>query len=47
MLAVVKTVGGPSRTVLSAPMVNVPSLPALKVAPWATLSDPPAMSAAA
>ena len=34
MLAELKTNGGPSRTVLSAPTVNVPSLPALNVWPW-------------
>jgi hypothetical protein len=30
MLALVNTNGGPSRMVLSAPIVNLPSLPAVK-----------------
>ncbi len=33
MLALVNTNGGPSRTVLSAPTVKLPSLPAVKDCP--------------
>jgi hypothetical protein len=47
MLAEVKTNGGPSRTVLSAPTVNEPSLPAVNVWPWLPLSLPDAASTAA
>ena len=47
MLAEVKTNGGPSRTVLSAPIVNVPSLPALNVWPWVPLIWPEANATAA
>ena len=45
MLAEVKTNGGPSRTVLSAPTVNEPSLPALNDWPWLPSSLPDADAA--
>ena len=47
MFAELKTNGGPSRTVLSAPTVNEPSLPAVNVWPCAPLILPDATSTAA
>src|SRR6516164_3397030 len=47
MLEELKTNGGPSRTVLSAPIVYEPSLPALNVWPWLPLTFSDANSTAA
>ena len=47
MLSEVKTNGGPSRTVLSAPTVNEPSLPAVNFWPCEPLSLPDATCTAA
>src|SRR6516162_5050026 len=44
MLEELKTNGGPSRTVLSAPIVNEPSLPAPNDWPWVPLILPDASS---